>query len=445
MDKNLHSGLGKLGGVGLLGAAALMGSTMLTAPAAAQSMEELKAQIDKLQGQVEELERRQAAPVQAVTGGDKPRTFKLPGSDTSMQVGGYVKGDFIYDVKSKNDGSFNVASIATKGTVGDEREGHVNFHAQQSRMWVKTWTPSDLGEVRTHLEFDFEGGNGNEIISNSRHPRLRHAYGTLGGFLAGQTWTNFMSLHSYPDTVDFFGPTGMPFLRQVQLRYTFTPSPGLAVSVSVENPETTLVDEGSSPATTQAESLGSTIAIDQVPDFTAAVKYSGGPITVKGAAVARWLTVDNGAGIDDEAFAWGLHGSLSANVFGRDMIQANIQGGDGIGRYILMTNVFNTLETGGDIETVFMWAFSLGYLHRWNDFLQSQIAWGHGEADDGDLATGSQSERQDSVHLNLQWRPTPRTIIGIEGIYGRKTVNSNPGADNTNDQIRLQLGARFSF
>jgi len=57
-------------------------------------------------------------------------------------------------------------------------------------------------------------------VSNSHGFRLRHAYGTLGNFLAGQTWTNFMNPSSLPETLDFGGPVGQIFDRQAQVRWT---------------------------------------------------------------------------------------------------------------------------------------------------------------------------------------------------------------------------------
>ncbi len=457
MDKYLRPGLG--GSVAAVGGAALLGTTMLTASVAAQTAEELKAQIDKLQAQVDQLSQQQtaAAPVQAVVGGDKPRTYKLPGTDTSLQVGGYVKGDLIYDVKSENGDSFAVSAIPLEGSEpADEREGHVRFHARQSRVWFKTWTPSDLGEVRTHIEGDFEGGSTgdsdpsdrefDETFSNSSLFRLRHAYGTLGGLLIGQTWTNFMGLHGYPETIDFFGPTGMPFLRQAQIRYTFTPSPGLAVSVSAENPETDGRIAGTGAAID--ESRGG-IAFDEYPDFTARIKYSGEMVTLSAGAVARWLTVDNGLGgaaeIDDEEFGWGLRASASADLVGGRMnVVANVHGGDGIGRYML-TSGRALVVNGDDLDTVTQWGTTVGAGWKWTDYLRSSVGWGHVEIDDDDLAVATQPVQQDTIHLNLIWAPVPRVWIGIEGIYGRIEVDNNPGGDDDNDQFRLQIGSRFSF
>ena len=58
-----------------LGGAVLLGSTFLTAPASAQSVDELRAQIDALQQRLDQIETQQVAtpviaPAQAVTAGD---------------------------------------------------------------------------------------------------------------------------------------------------------------------------------------------------------------------------------------------------------------------------------------------------------------------------------------------------------------------------------------
>jgi hypothetical protein len=39
---------------------------------------------------------------------------------------------------------------------------------------------------------------------------LRHANLTVGNLLIGRSWTNFMPIESYPVTLDFQGPSGIP-------------------------------------------------------------------------------------------------------------------------------------------------------------------------------------------------------------------------------------------
>ena len=63
-----------------------------------------------------------------------------------------------------------------------------------------------------YVEGDFYG-SGNAF-------RLRHAYGSYGGLLAGQTWTNFLDPDNFPNTIDFESPMAFPSFRQAQVRYT---------------------------------------------------------------------------------------------------------------------------------------------------------------------------------------------------------------------------------
>ena len=47
-------------------------------------------------------------------------------------------------------------------------------------------------------------------VSDNLIPRLRYAYGTLGGFLAGQANSNFSDPDANPETLDFGGPPASP-------------------------------------------------------------------------------------------------------------------------------------------------------------------------------------------------------------------------------------------
>src|ERR1700739_763190 len=71
----------------------------------ADELQDLKAQVEALLKRVAELEQKQekteqnqaAAPAtNVVTGGATPGSFKLPGSNTSVTFGGYVKLDAVF-------------------------------------------------------------------------------------------------------------------------------------------------------------------------------------------------------------------------------------------------------------------------------------------------------------------------------------------------------------
>src|SRR6202171_919814 len=221
----------------------------------ADELQDLKAQVEALQKKVGELqikqettEKKQAAvPDNVVTGGATKGSFKLPGSNTSVTLGGYVKLDAVFSnpsagVGTKGDLFLDPTAIPVGPTAGNNERNQIKFGARESRLFVKTNTPTALGDLNTHVEFDFYGADGNESVSNSQGLRLRHAYGTLGHLLAGQTWTNFMNPATLPDTLDFGGPVGQIFDRQAQVRWTQPfGGPGSATSgqwsVGVENPE----------------------------------------------------------------------------------------------------------------------------------------------------------------------------------------------------------------
>ncbi len=223
---------------------------------------------------------------------------------TTVEVGGYIKTDFIYDFDEALGDAFNVDGITITG-VGDN--ARFRAHARQTRLFFKASTETERGPLKTHVEFDFFGGGGNEVFSNSYSPRLRHAYGTWNGWTVGQTWSNFMPIESYPSTVDFNGPAGIAFIRQAQIRYSFPVSGNVTISASLENSEFS----GRDAFGTISESTGTGIqaGLDQYPDFTLAAAWKGEKAFVKLATVVRKF---NSPTSNDTATGWGVN--LSGNA-----------------------------------------------------------------------------------------------------------------------------------
>ena len=70
--------------------------------------------------------------------------------------------------------------------------------------------------LKTQFEFELFGTGVDEGQTTFR---LRHAYGELGAFGAGQTWSPFMDPDVFPNSLEYWGPTGMVFFRNVQVRW----------------------------------------------------------------------------------------------------------------------------------------------------------------------------------------------------------------------------------
>jgi hypothetical protein len=411
-----------------------------------QELELLKERLDRMEGdgwsaqqQIERIERmREEDLADTVTRGDHPGSFRLPGTSTSVAIGGYVKADFIYDIGPDVGDTFAASAIPADSSDADRRNGNFRAHARQTRLNFTSWTPTEVGEFKLFLEGDFFGTGGNQTFSNSTTFRLRHAFGEIGPVLAGQTWTLFMPLTAYPETVDFFGPAGIPFIRQGQLRYTHKIGDAWSIAGSIENSE--LSARTLDGTTVGADGGDLRFGVDTLPDVVAAVSYDRDGWHGRLAGVARLLDTED-AGSDDRALGWGLTASAVVPTFGDDSFQANFTYGEGVGRYII--NGFNQdafIDDDGDLDTITSWGLALGYTHHWHPKWRSNLVYGRYQVLDTSLATDTES--LDTVHANLIWEPDPKLRFGVEYIFGRRAFDDG-GLDNT--AHRVQLAAQFLF
>ena len=174
------------------------------------------------------------------TAGSFPRSILIPGTDTSLKVYGQITEIVDYWMSGGNpnsspqsttvgdNGQLQSLPLNSGGPAKARSNGIFWQTPRKSKIGFETRTPTPLGEVRTVLEFDWAGsgsfapGGANPTsVSDNLVPRLRYAYGTLGGFLAGQATSNFSDPDANGETLDFGGNVGEPgHVRVPQVRYT---------------------------------------------------------------------------------------------------------------------------------------------------------------------------------------------------------------------------------
>lgn len=357
--------------------------------------------------------------------------------ETQIKVGGYVKVDALVSdyseapTRGNGEDFFIPASINTSGESGDPR---VNFHAKETRFWLKSVTPTERGNISTHFEIDFLlGQQGDERVGNSYSPRLRHASITWDRWKVGQTWTNFFNTASLPEYMDFLGPVGVVFARQTQLRYTVPTADGSWV-FSLENPETTLTPFGG----------GSRIDADDstYPDLIARRNWTGDWGNISVSAMGRELKIDEN-GFDDSKIggAIGLAGKFK--VGDRDDVRWQANYGNALGRYMGL-NSFNVgaLDSNGEIDLITQYGILAAYRHVWSDKLRSSFGASFSQADnDIDISGTAVPESYQSMHANLVWSPFSRLDLGAEYIYGRRKDES--GDDGKLN--RFQFSAKYPY
>ena len=117
-------------------------------------------------------------------------------------------------ISSGNAKNFEMISYQWSGRP--DTDGNTFFSARQTRLGVRSTLPTDLGDLKTTFEFELFGTG---VDAGQTTFRLRHAYGELGKWGAGQTWSPFMDIDVFPNSVEYWGPTGMVFFRNIQVRY----------------------------------------------------------------------------------------------------------------------------------------------------------------------------------------------------------------------------------
>lgn len=409
---------------GLAAVALLLGATGV---ARADGHASLKQELRMLNERMQELEAKLAETEDIrdraiLSTGKSPGSFLIPGTDTEFSISGYVKADFIYDLKQKQGSTIYPAGLNM--SPGDE-QGHFQAHAKQSRLKISTSTPTPLGDLNTVIETDFFGSGGNENLSNSYGMRLRNAYVQIGGLLAGQYWTNFGTLSAYPGTVDFEGPSGITFIRQAQVRWTQSIDDKLQFAVSLENPEAN-------------QNVGGKF-LDRLPDAVVALEYNDDWGQLRLSALGRQLTSPDDKQ-DELAYGINVGGTFAAWPGGN--ILANFTYGDGIGRYLIDGVGEGAIYDMGQqrLETKKALGIVLGVNHKFTDTVMGQVVVGRHDIKDAQrLMAGF--KRLNTVHTSLFWSPLSRLTIGGEVVYYDKEVYTGDKIEN----IRLQTSVQVSF
>jgi hypothetical protein len=354
----------------------------------------------------------------------------------SYKFGGYVKTDVIYSDYGDGSSSGAGRDFYIPGTipVGGVGESYLDLHAKESRINFKTNHVLDNGaKLGAFIEMDFLlSGQGDERVSNSFAPRLRHAFLTYNNWLFGQTWMTFFNVGALPENLDFVGPAeSTVFGRQTMIRYTNGPW-----QFAIENPETTITPYGGG---------GRIVADDsRVPDLVGRYNMTGdwGAFTV--AATARELRYENNAaGIKDSTTGYGVSLSGKFNVFAGDDIRWMATMGKGMGRYFGL-NLANgaVLDANGNLEAIDSWGVFGSYRHLWNSKWRSNFTLGYASVDNDVALTGTGvTSEASSMHVNLIYSPQPKLDFGIELMYANREVES--GADG--DLTRLQFSAKYAY
>ena len=369
----------------------------------------------------------------------------LTQAETQYKFGGYIKFDAIFSQYSDTQRAGNVGDdflVPSTIAVGDgSGEGDMVFdsNAKFSRINFKSTTDTDVGDVVSFIEMDFNAGN-DERLTNQASNGLRHAFlawnkADGSSVTAGQTWSTFFNVGALPEAVDFVGPTsGTIFVRQPQIRYTL-PMAGGKVMVAAENPSSGFNDDRGS-----ATANSNNIDDNTMPDFIGRFDASAGSLSYSAALMLRQIAYNDGTNDESEmGYALSLSGKYAMN--NGDDVKFMLSSG-ALGRYIAL-NAFRDggIEADGSIDLNNVTGGFVAYKHMWSPQMRSTVSYAFADADNSDAITSDVTKSINNMYVNLMYSPTKQLTFGGEYILAERETESGANGDLS----RIQFTSKLSF
>jgi hypothetical protein len=319
---------------------------------------------------------------------------------------------------------------------------------RQSRLGVKATMPTSMGDLKTTFEFELFGVGVDEGQTTFR---LRHAYGELGHFGAGQTWSVFMDPDVFPNSLEYWGPTGMVFFRNVQFRYMPIQGDKQSLTIALEKPGAS----GDPGTLADRVELQNVQGRNVMPDITGQYTMGGTWGYVRVAGVVRRITWDDTLqdqyDLSGHTTGWGLNFSSNLKPGKNDVIRIQVVYGEGIQNYMNDSPVdIGIVANPGNAKTPILGKAIpiLGTVffldHTWNDKFTSAIGFSHQDNSNTEGQAPDAFKRGYYALGNLLYMPVPNVMMGGEFQWGRRE-NFSDGWKYDGYKVQFSFKYNFSY
>jgi len=370
----------------------------------------------------------------------------------SLRVYGFAMVDMGYNFNQIDPRWFDALRINRLPTYKNQfaPDGTFFFGVRQTRFGVAGYTPTKLGDLKVVYEFDMFGTGGDEGQTTMR---LRYAYGELGRFLAGQATSPFMDDDAWPNTIEYWGPCGMVFYRNVQIRYAPIKTADKELFIALERPGAG-ADKGtiSSP---EFPSLDSVKAQLSAPDLSAHFKKRGKWGSVQLSGILRPLKwkdtrVNNfGNDLSGSVTGWGANLSAVLNLGKSTVFRGSYVYGEGIENYMQdAPNDVGTVISGNSIDGkalpisgVVAW-----FDHNWSPVCWTSLGYSTVSISNTETAKGTTSYKKGQYGLlTIGTTPFTNTMAAIEFQWGQREGEDGFKADCTKIQVSFKYNFSTTF
>ena len=365
----------------------------------------------------------------------------------SLEIYGFIMTDAGYNFNQIHPDWYDVIRLTKMPSYEGEygTDGNAYFSVRQTRFGTKGYFQTPLGELKTIFEFELFGTG---VDAGQTTFRLRHAYAELGHFGVGQYWSPFMDIDVFPNTVEYWGPTGMVFFRNIQIRYM--PIMGdTRLTFALERPGAS-GDQGEYADRIELSGINSHFPL---PDFSAEYRYAGKFGYIELAGIVRYISwedyVDDFYELGDNTIGWGLN--LSSNVnFTKSLLgRFQVVYGEGIQNYMndspadigIKRNYSDPVHPilGVPLPIIGLVAF---LDMKWNDKFSSSAGYSMQSITNSDGQSASAFKSGHYALANLLYYPAENAMMGVELQYGKR---ENYMDDWNPDIFKVQFSFKYNF
>jgi len=379
----------------------------------------------------------------------QPQQDPKPDPKPWLDLYGFAMLDAGYDFKQVDPNWFDVLRTTKLPSYTDQfgANGNSYWSVRQTRFGAKSEVPTSLGTLKTIFEFELFGVG---VDAGQTTFRLRHAYGELGHFGGGQYWSAFMDPDVFPNTIEYWGPPGMPLFRNVQFRWM--PIMGDSnVVIALERPGAS-ADGGIYADRIELQGVKPHFP---APDITGHARLGRKWGHVQAGGIVRRIEWSNaGSGqpkVEGGVWGWGVTGSTNLKPYKDDVIKLEIVYGRGVQNYMNdapidvapATNPSNA-ATPISGQAIPLLGFVTYYDHYWSKKLSSSIGYSGLYIYNTNAEKASDYRAGRYASANLLVYPVKNMMAGAEFIYGYRR-NFSDGFHVPDYRIQFSFKYNFSF
>ena len=371
-----------------------------------------------------------------------------------FQVYGFAMTDIGYDFNQIHPDWYDVVRPTKLPTMENEygTDGNAYFSVRQTRFGVKSGTQTGLGELFTQFEWEMFGTGSD---AGQTTIRLRHAYGELGCIGVGQYWSPFMDIDVFPNSVEYWGPNGMAFFRNIQFRYM--PIKGdTRLTIALERPGAS-ADAGEYSDRVQLENVRAKFP---VPDLSAEYRSAHDWGYVELAGIVRYmkwedLNEESEVDLSGDAIGWGLNLSSNIKITKNDLLRLSFLYGAGVQNYMNDAPVDVAIDTTEKNGVAIPLLGAVAFLeHNWSDKFATAIGYSMLNIDNTNGQSYDAFKMGQYALGNVVYYPVENVMMACELQWGMREnlgdypIPNSEEADmylKTADILKVQFSFKYNF